>query len=68
MLIACSIYLAAEKLVLPPGYRPYGPEAGPGQSQKALPKSKAMGYWNIGVLEYWRFFRIEILFHMNDTD
>ena len=41
--------------------------SGPGQSQMALPKSKAMGYWNIGMLEYW-VWRIEIYFYMDDTD
>jgi hypothetical protein len=38
-----------------------------GQSQMALPKSKALGYWNIGMLEY-RVWRIEIYFYMDDTD
>jgi hypothetical protein len=38
-----------------------------GQSQVALPRSKALDYWNIGMLEYW-VWRIEIYFHMDDTD
>ncbi len=29
-------YFASENLVLPPGCRPYGPEAGPGQRQSAM--------------------------------
>ena len=41
--------------------------SGPGQSQMALPKSKAVDCWNIGMLEYW-VWRIEIYFYMDDTD
>ena len=33
----------------------------------ALLQSKPMGYWNIGMLEYW-VWRIEIYFYMDDTD
>jgi hypothetical protein len=33
----------------------------------ALPKSKTLGYWNIGMLECW-VWRIEAYFYMDDTD
>jgi hypothetical protein len=33
----------------------------------ALPKSKAVGDWDIGMLEYW-VWRLEIYFYMDDTD
>ena len=43
------ILFSPENLVLPPGPRPYGPEAGPGQNSMALPVNMLSG---IGVLEY----------------
>ncbi len=43
-------YLLLKNLVLPPGRRPYGPEAGPGQSAAggmALPTQTFSGAWSL---------------------
>ena len=55
-----SIYLILKNLVLPPGRRPYGPEAGPVEDP-AIRGSESDGFavkdnelfWSTGVLEYW---------------
>ena len=43
-------YSNIENLVLPPGCRPYGPEAGPGHRKLAWPLRKP---WSDGILECW---------------
>jgi hypothetical protein len=38
----------------------------PADLPRCMTNSKALGYWNIGMLEYW-VWRVEIYLHMDDT-
>jgi len=53
-LTASHFYFALKNLVLPPGRRPYGPEAGPCLSRIAGVRDRWLcPYKSTGVMEYW---------------